>query len=154
MLPNLKNVDNCEVIIYLSGSYKKKIVFLYDIHLKLIEFTCVMISFLLFSNLLHHWIITWMLLILFLGFTFNLLWIQKCIDSLKTRESISLKGAPKNINNALLHLFHQCASFHWCVYYSCQPFMLKLELIMGLYFHTTLWLMHFCCNAWMIKDTR
>ena len=107
----------------------------------------------LFSNLLHHWIITWMLLILFLGFTFNLLWMQKCINSLKTRESISLKGAPKNINNALLHLFHQCASFHWCVYYSCQPFMLKLELIMSLYFHTTLWLMHFCCNAWMIKDT-
>ena len=54
MLPNLKNVDNCEVIIYLSGSYKKKIVFLYDIHLKLIEFLCVIISFLLFSNLLHH----------------------------------------------------------------------------------------------------
>ena len=91
----LVNVDNCKVIIYLSGSYKKKVVFLYDIRLKLIEFWCFIISFLLFSNLLHRWMITWMLLILFLGFTFNLLWIQKCMNSLKTRESISLKGGTK-----------------------------------------------------------
>ena len=122
---------------------------MYDIHLKLIEFTCVMISFLLFSNLLHHWIITQMLLILFFGLTFNLLWIQQCIKSLKTRELISLMGAPKDIDNVLVHLFHQCASFHWCVYYSCQPYMLKLELIMGLNCHTILWIMQFCCNEKM-----